>query len=222
MKPSNSPFILLFLCLVFPWGILRAETVTDVLEIKVNIAPFFKLTVETVVSPLEKTFDDSELLKPSKNDIIEGRDLDGEINLGYLIARKHKGGILPLISEYRVLLRAACESNLANAYQLSQNLVAPIAGETTGERFPEKAFVCAAEIAPEGDDQLGKVLVPRETPVIPEKEMVVYQTGPSKETYLGNVIHIYYWISDRQEDVVPVTQRADTYRSSLVITMMEL
>jgi hypothetical protein len=222
LNMNRRIFILSLLCsmLLSPIG---ADVVEDTLGVQLRIRPVFKLTLETYMVPGETVYKETDLIKPSRNQIVEGKDLEGEINLGYLIARKSQdGGTLPLISEYQVLLRAHCNTNNYRPYHLTQTLLSPLRGIQHGETFPERAFVCRALINEELGQARGEIDLITETPVLAGENKVIFRSGDGKMEFLGNVIDILFWISDQQEDKVMVTQRSDDYQSTLIISMVEL
>ena len=210
----------LLFCLLRPE--VYSEKVNDTFEMRVNIPPVFSLTIETYMLAPEAKYSPSDLIEPSKNVIVPDSSLQGEINLGHLIARKKGNELLPLVSEYKVLLKAKCDSNQGNLFLLSQTLDSPLTGEQTGQTIPSRAFVCNAEIDSQEGRHLGNVLLSRETPIIPGSKQEIYQSGEAGQDYLGNVIDIFYWITDDQDEKVKPDQRADTYKSTITFTMVEL
>ncbi|MBN2143554.1 MAG: hypothetical protein JW774_02915 [Candidatus Aureabacteria bacterium] len=202
------------------WGI--CETVKDSLEMRMEIAPRYELRIETFLSALEKSYAGGELLTPSKNVITPDKDLNGMIDLGHLIARKQGDKVLPLISEYHVLMKVYCLTNKNKSYVLTQKMNSPLTGVLTNETIPGKAFVSQAQIDPKEGQNKGNIVIVSETPVTPGDLQTVYESAQTGEEYLGNVIDIRYWISDQQEENVPPTQRADTYKTTITLTMVEL
>lgn len=203
--------------------VINADSIKDSLEMRLNIDPVFSLTIETKMEPFVKTYSANELLKPSTNQIIKDKDLGGIIDLGSLIARKRGKEILPLISEYRVKMIVHCQTNLGNPYIITQTLESPLKGEQTAELFPEKALVYIAAIDPElGNTENGKIHKQWESPLLPHDTETIYTSSNNRGEYLGNVLNIWYWISDQQDDKVTVSQRSDTYSSTVTITMIEL
>lgn len=221
MKSLRLIIIIMFI-VFFTKFFCFAETVNDTFPVKVIIEPVFSLSIETFLVPLETGYTTKDLLKPSKNEIVAGKNLNGNIDLGHLIARKGTDRALPLISEYKVVMQVHCETNHQKPYRLFQKLSFPITGVETGIPFPEKAFVCMAEINSEAGQKTGEIQIEEETPVLSGQEMEIYLSAESENTYLGNLINIYYWISDQQEDKVFVDQRSDIYQSTVVISMVEL
>jgi len=218
MKPIIYSLLMLYCLSIFS---INAETVKDNLEIRLEIRDVFSLSVETYMLPTG-SYDPKTLLQPSQNVIVSEKKLDGIIDMGHLIARKQGETILPLISEYKVLMQVKCETNRNIQYSLSQTLNEPLKGINTGELFPEKAFVYVAGIDNEKGLDHGKIMLSWESPVIPSEARIIYNSGDSNSGYLGNTINICYWISDQQEDKVYVSQRADTYNSTITITIIEI
>lgn len=217
---TNHIILIVYFCLLSLK--VFSDKVEDTIEMRVNISPVFSLSIDTFVSASEFKISPTDLLESSKNIIIPDASLQGEINLGHLIARKKGGEILPLISEYRVRLTAKCESNQNNVYVLIQNLDMPLVGEMSGVPFPEKAFVCSAFFNDRQGQNAGQINITKETPVIPNAKQIIYQSGESGLEYLGNVIDVYYWVSDAQDMKVMPDQRADQYKSTITYTMVEL
>ncbi|EKD28763.1 MAG: hypothetical protein ACD_79C00215G0003, partial [uncultured bacterium] len=141
---------------------------------------------------------------------------------GHLIARKKGDKIFPLVSEYRVLMKVRCETNRNREYLLTQELNGPLTGVKSGEIFPEKAFVYIAGINKDEGQETGEIMLKWESPVMPNDSETIYMSGKSENDYLGNTINVWYWVSAEQDDKVEITQRADTYKSTLTITMVEL
>jgi len=199
----------------------NAETISDNLEIRLDIRDAFSLSVETYMIPTG-SYDPKNLLQPSQNINVSEKKLDGIIDMGHLIARKQGDTILPLISEYKVLMQITCETNRNIQYSLSQTLNEPLKGVNSGELFPETAFVYLAGIDNSKGLDHGKIMLSWESPVLPNDATIIYNSGDSDAGYLGNTINICYWISDQQDDKVYVSQRADTYNSTITITMIEI
>lgn len=215
-----SGYVLVFCSLLAGISDLTAEEYSDTLGLQIEAPSYFSLTVETYMLPIPG-MSDFELWKPSKNSIQSMRSLNGEIDFGYLIARKDKNSILPLISEYKVRLLAKCQTNRGKPYKLYQSLVSPITGETTGAVFPEESFVCQTSW-PEGDvDKKGQMLVVSPRSVIPGDNLELYQSAYGDNQLSQNVV-VDYWVTDSQSQVVNINQQADQYRSTLVITLTEL
>lgn len=211
-------FLLLFL---FVSLAVFSEVVEDSIEVRVDVKPYFSLTIETYMIPFIDV-SDHDLFQPSRNVVVNKQDLEGVINLGHLIARKQAGEIMPLVSEYRVLMKIKCATNKNIPYTLTQNLEEPLTGIESGVLFPKSAFVSMAAIDSEnGDTNTGQSYLQWETPVLPGEEIRIFKSSETDE-YLGNEINVLYWISDQQEDKVTIEQRADKYKGTLVITMLEL
>ena len=69
--------------------------------------------------------------------------------------------------------------------------------------------------------RMGQMLVPSPRSVLPGVNMELYQSAYG-EMYLSQNVMIDYWISDDESQVVEINQEADSYRSTLIITLTEL
>jgi hypothetical protein len=199
-----------------------SDSIQDTLELRVDIAPVFKLSLETQIDPAAVSYSGTDLLEPSKNAIVAGKKLNGTIALGHLLARKKNNQALPLISEYKVLMNVRCETNHNKAYVLTQKLEMPLTGVSTRALFPETAFVCQASRENVLNFKSGTLFLPEETPLRPGAVQTIYQSGESGRDSLEAFVNLWYWVSELQAEKVLPSQQSDTYQSTITITMVEL
>lgn len=199
-----------------------ADSVKDTLEMRLEIAPLFKLSLEMQVDPAAAAYAGTDLAAPSQNSVAAGQNLNGVISLGHLLARKQNGNLLPLVSEYKVLMKVHCETNHHRAYVLTQKLDMPLAGTSTHALFPETAFVCQAALDNAGSLKNGSVSIREETPVRPGASQTLYQSSEGGTDSLEAFVNVWYWVSDLQTDKVMPAQQADNYQSTITVTMVEL
>jgi hypothetical protein len=199
-----------------------SDSIQDTLELRVDIAPIFKLSLETQIDPAAVSYSGTDLLEPSKNSVLAGKKLNGTIALGHLLARKQNNQALPLISEYKVLMNIHCESNHNKAYVLTQKLDMPLTGLSTHALFPETAFVCQASRDNVLNFKSGALFLQEETSLRPGELQTIYRSGESGRDSLEAFINLWYWVSDLQAEKVLPSQQSDTYQSTITITMVEL
>ena len=212
-----------FFSVIFAFaGSTFADSVKDTLEMRLEIAPVFKLSLEMQVDPSATAYTGTDLVAPSQNSVVAGQNLNGVISLGHLLARKQNGNLLPLVSEYKVLMKVHCETNHHRAYVLTQKLDMPLTGVSTHAQFPETAFVCQAALDNATDLGSASVAIREETPVRPGALQTIYQSNETGTSSVGSTLNLWYWISDRQADKALPTQQSDVYQSTLTITMLEL
>ncbi len=220
--------VLVFVCF-FSTIFVFSDSIKDTLEMRLEITPVFKLSLEMQIDPDAVPYSGTDLVMPSQNSVVAGQNLNGKISLGHLLARKQNDQLLPLISEYKVLMKVHCETNHRRSYVLTQKLDLPLTGVTTQTLFPETAFVCQSN----SNKVAGTVLnlknaaasSQEETPIRPVRPgelQTIYQSGEAGTDSLEAFVNVWYWVSDLQAEKVMPSQQADNYQSTITITMVEL
>lgn len=196
---------------------LFTDTVKDFLEARVDIPASFSLSIETYILPNSQKSED--LSTSSLQPLISPLNV---IDLGNLIPRDPNDSMSSLISENKVLVKIRCTTNKNNRYMLTQTLNSPLIGRAHGELLPKSAFVCQTEINPDKGLQQGSLYFSNPSSLYPGIPQTIYMADDAPGKNLGNLINIYYWITDIFDEKVLISQRSDVYESSLTLTMIEI
>jgi hypothetical protein len=213
--------ILLISCLLFAPSAAFTLDNEEFLNLDFQITNVFELGAEIMIDPGYTPPDPSSLDSPSSNTVVPGKDLGNNFDFGTLLKLKASGEI-HLVSEYKILVKLCCLSNIGKKYSVTHHLVTPITGQNSGITFPPEVFVARAFFTPSaGIPEKGQILLAEPTPVSIADPQKVFISNAYIGEDLSNYISIEYWITDNCPNPLLGSQRADIYTAVIIITMSE-
>jgi len=207
--------------LMSPFYCLMAQSVEEYVPFEFELETVYEFSTDFFVDPDYSPPDPASLAFPSQNTVSAGQSLNDKFDLGYLIGIK-KDDEVHFISEYKVLVKFACNTNSGNKYTLTQYVTSALTDDSTGESLSEDVLLCKATIEDgEGDPSKGIIGIPSETPVSIIIPQPIYESRDLIGVDLSNTIRVYYWITDQSTAPVTMDQRAGQYKTTIVFTMQE-